>query len=209
MATGAIRLKSRWFRDGAARPPAEQAGAMGFTLWRVGRQVLERMRGAGFAIDAGAPYFDFLAEVLAFLLVVADRLAHARLATDERVVFTTALVRHVASTFQDNVVDLLGEPAPGRPSPADVLIDRFNGMAEQAADCGAAPGADEFSPDLAMLRLLAARLEPTLPPPDRHWVLDQLVAVQVPEAVTLLQRAMRELHSTEPRRARREGFTGD
>ncbi len=209
MATGAIRIKSHWFKPGAPKTPEQQAGAAGFTLWRVGRQALDRMRAAGFDIDAGAPYFAFLSEMLVFLIVVADRLAYQRLDAADRAAFTTALVRHVAGTLDDNVTELLGEPAPGEARPAERFIDLYNDTADLYAEFGAAPGAAEFTPDLAMLRCLGSRLEPTLPAKDRQWVLDQLVAVQAPDAVATLQRTLRDLYSTEPRRARRDSVSGD
>ncbi len=209
MATANIRVKSHWFKPGAAKSPEQQAGAMGFTLWRVGRQALDRMRAAGFDIDAGAPYFAFLGEILVFLIIVADRLAYQRLDGADRADFTAALVRHVAGTLEGNVVDLLGETAPGEVRVADRFIELYNDTVEQYAEFGAAPGADEFSPDLAMLRCLGSRLEPTLPEKDRQWVLDQVVAVQAPDAVALVQRTMRDLHAAAPRRARRESASGD
>lgn len=204
MAAETIRLKSRWFKAGAVRTPEQQAGAMGFALWRIARRVLERMRAAGFEIDAGGPYFAFLAEMLVFLAVVADRLAHQRLDSAGRAAFTTALVRHLAATFDDNALDLLGEPGAG-----DRFIDLYNERVDLYAEFGAAPGAVEFSPGLAMLRVLGGAIEPTLPQKDRLWVLDQLVAIQIPDAAALLQRTMRELHATEPRPARRASPSGD
>lgn len=209
MAAGAIRIKSHWFKPGVPKTPEEQAGAVGFTLWRVGRQALDRMRAAGFDIDAGQPYFAFLAEMLVFLIAVADRLAYQRLSPADREAFTTALVRHVAGTLEGNANDLLGEPAPGQTPAGERFVDLYNETIELYAEFGAAPGAAEFAPDLAMLRCLGSRLEAGVPEKDRPWVLDQLATVQVPDAVELLQRTMRDLHSTEPRRARREPASGD
>lgn len=209
MATSAIRIKSQWFKPGTPKTPEQQAGAMGFTLWRVARQSLDRMRQAGFDIDAGLPYFAFLREMLVFLIVVVDRLAYQRLDAADRAAFTTALVRHVAGTLEGNEIDLMGEPPAGQPRPADRLIDLYNDTADLYAGFGAAAAADEFAPGLDMMRCLATRLEPAMPAKDRHWILDQVVAIQVPDAVALLQRTMRELHSNEPRRARRAALSGD
>lgn len=202
----AIRLKSHWFKPGAPRSAEQQAGAMGFIIWRVAHNVLKRMRGAEYDIDAGAPYFAFMREVLVFLIVVADRIAHARFAPEERAAFTTALVRHVAGTLQGNEDDLLGAPAPGQPLSRERFIDLYNELVAHYAEFGSEPGADEtgtgFTPDFGFVRYLGRRLEPTLPAKDQRWVLDQVMAVEAPEAVALVQRSMRELLSTEPRRPR-------
>jgi hypothetical protein len=206
-----MRLKSRWFAAGGTRSAAEQASAVAFIAWRLAQHMLKRMRGADFDIDAGAPYFAFLSEVLAFLVALADRMAHARLALAARAEFTPALVHHLARTLQDNARDLLGARPAGRPSYADDFIDLVNERAAHYAEFGADPaaGGPEFEPDFAFVRYLGSVLEATLPEKDRRWVVDQVMAVEAPEAVAALQRAMRELHDPAPRPARRAVLSGD
>ena len=210
--TPAMRIKSHWFRPGAGRSAAEQASAMAFIVWRVAQQMLKRMRGADFDIDAGAPYFAFMREVLAFLVAVTDRLAYARLDGAQRAEFTVALVRHLARTLQENEIDLLGPVPVGGTPYADSFIDLVNELADHYAEFGAdpmAPPSEGFTPDFAFLRYLGTRLEPTLPEKDRRWVLDQVMAIEAPEAVATVQRSMRELHDPTPRRARRATMSGE
>jgi hypothetical protein len=209
----AMRIKSTWFRPGAAHSPAEQASAMAFIVWRVGHQLLKRMRGADFDIDAGPPYFAFLRETLVFLIAVVDRIAAARLPAADRAEFTTGLVRHVARTLAGNEEDLLGPPPAGAAPHADTFIDLVNEVVPHYAEFGADPQATDpalgFQPDFAFLRYLGSRLEPTLPAKDRLWVLDQVMAVEAPEALAVVQRSMRDLYDPAPRRARRMANTGD
>ena len=209
----AIRIKNRWFRDGDAKSAAEHASAMAFIVWRVGHNMLKRMRGADFAIDAGEPYFQFMREVLVFLIALADRMAHERLAADERVEFTVALARHVARTLQENEDDLLGAPAAGEPSRADRFIDLVNERSQHYAEFGADPsppaGVTVFHPDFAFVRYLGTCLAPTVPDNERRWVLDQVMAIEAPEAIATVQRSMHELFDPTPRRARRSAQTGD
>ncbi|MDP3084895.1 MAG: hypothetical protein Q8N44_14570 [Rubrivivax sp.] len=209
----AIRIKNRWFKAGAGHSAQEQASAMGFIVWRVAQNMLKRMRGAQFDIDAGGAYFDFMREVLVFLIALTDRIAHARLDPAQRAEFTVALVRHVAGTLQDNEHDLLGAKAAGAPSYADTFIDLSNEVgphyAEFGADPTAAAAANSFEPDFAFVRYLGVRLEPTLPDKDRRWVLDQVMAIEAPEAIAMVQRSMLELHDPAPRSARRSTVSGD
>ncbi|MFO1218309.1 MAG: hypothetical protein U1E89_08075 [Burkholderiaceae bacterium] len=208
----AMRVRSQWFKPGAPKSAQEQAGALGFIVWRAARQMLQRMRQAGFDIDAGPAYFAFLREVCVFLITVLDRNAHARLGADERAAFTSALVRHCAATYDDSARDLLGASAAGT-SHADALIELFNACARHYAEFGADPEADAanagYVPDFAGLRYFASRLAATVPPKDEHWVADQVMAIEAPEAVKIVNAAMANLYSTEPRRRRREGAHGD
>lgn len=209
----APRLKTQWFRHGDARGAAQQASAAAFIVWRVARHTLDRTRHAGFGVDIGEPYFRFLREVLAFLVAVADRIAHRRLDEGQRVAFTGAMVHHLARILQDSQDDLMGAAPAGTPSHGDSFIDLVNELADHYAEFGAdrtaAAVAGGFEPDFAFLRYLGCRLEPALPPPERRWVQDQIIAVQAPEAVAMLQRSLADLFDPPKRPPRRAGVSGD
>ncbi len=211
--TPAMRIKSHWFKPGAGRSAADQASAMAFIVFRVAQNMLKRMRGAQFDIDAGPPYFAFLREVLVFLVAVTDRIAHARLPADARSEFTVALVRHLARTLEENEIDLLGPVAVGAPSYTDTFVDLVNELTQHYAEFGADPRpadpAAGFQPDFAFVRYLGHRLEPTLPAKDRLWVIEQVMAAEAPEAVSVVQRSMRDLFDPAPRPARRSRLSGE
>ena len=59
------------------------------------------------------------------------------------------------------------------------------------------------------MRYLGRRLEPALPEKDRRWVLDQVMAVEAPEAVAMVQRSLRDLFDPSAPRARRSSTTGE
>ena len=208
----AMRIKSRWFKAGQAKADAEHASAMAFIVWRVAHQMLKRMRGAQFDIDTGPGYFDFMREVLVFLVAVTDRIAYARLSEDGRSEFTVALVRHVARTLQESEDEWLGAVPAGTPSHADTFIDLVNEVTQHYAEFGAEsgrPADDGFHPDFGFVRYLGKRLEPTLPEKDRRWVIDQVMAAEAPEAVGIVQSAMRDLYDPAPRKGRRATLSGD
>jgi hypothetical protein len=96
-----------------------------------------------------------------------------------------ALVRHVARTLQENEDRLLGRPVDGAASHADTFIDLVNELSGTTPSSAADPAADEaagFQPGFAFVRYLGSRLEPTVPEKDRRWVLDQVMAIETPEA---------------------------
>lgn len=210
-----IRVKSRWFKAPTDKTPEEQASAVGFIAWRVAQQMLKRMRSAGFDIDPGPAYFGFMREVLVFLLVVADRLAFDAFEPEVRQRFLPALVLRVADFLQDNEGDLLGPPegdGDGQGNWADRFIDQFNVLQGHYAEFGADPEASPdggFVPDFAFYRYLGYRLEPGLPAKDRRWVIDQVMAIEAPDAVALVTSAMRDLHDPTPRAKRRSSMTGE
>jgi hypothetical protein len=171
--------------------------------------MLDRMRGARFDIDVGPAYFAFMREALAFLTQVADRMAWQRMDAAARSAFTNALVLHVARVLAENEQDLLGPPAAGESTYRDRFIDLVNEVADCYADFGADASSPGFAPDFGFVRYFASRVEPVLPEKDRPWAMDQLMAVEVPEAVATLGRALDGLLSVEPRAARRPAISGD
>lgn len=207
------RLKTHWFRHGDARAAAQQASAAAFVVWRIARHAVDRMRHAQFGVEIGPPYFAFLREMLAFLVAITDRIAHARLAPEQRAEFTSALVRHLARILQDSEDDLLGPAPAAAPSHGDSFIDLVNELATHYAEFGADPSlppdATGFEPDFAFLRYLGHRLEATVAAHERRWVQDQVIACEAPDAVAMLQRALGDLFSPPQRRARREAVSGD
>jgi len=59
------------------------------------------------------------------------------------------------------------------------------------------------------VRYFGSRLESVLPDKDRHWVKDQVMAYEVPEALEMVKRGFQGIHSSEPRTKRRGAQTGD
>jgi len=201
----AIRLKSQWFKTDKPKTPEQVAGVMAFIVWRVAHNALTQMRGARFDIDIGAVYFAFLGEWLVFLVQVADRMAHARMGADERAAFTTALVRRVADHLAENQDRLMGLPPAGEESHQGRFIDLYNELCTHYAEFGHA----QDGPDFAFMRYLGHRIEQLMPPKDQAWAVDQVVSVEAPEAVQMLQRSLADALSSEPRAPRRAGLSGD
>lgn len=202
-----MRIKSQWFRGGAAKTPRQSASVMAFIAWRVTQNMLNRMRVARFDIEVGPQYFAFTREVLVFLIQVLDRMASTRMNESERSEFMTALVQRIAQILQDNEDDLMGQPTAGEPTHYDRFIDLCNQLAEHYADFDY--GAQ--GPDFAFTRYFAHRIEAIMPRKDQPWALDQIMASEVPEALETLQRGMRGVLSTDPRPVRnsRAAATGD
>ncbi len=202
-----IRIKSQWFREGAAKTPQQTASAMAFITWRVAQNMLKQMRSASFDIEIGSQYFAFTREVLVFLIQVLDRMASERMDASLRAEFMTALVQRVAEVLQENEDGLMGVPPEGQASHYDQFIDLFNELADHYADFGY----DAQGPDFAFVRYLGHRIEALMPEKDQRWVVDQIMASEVPDALEMIKRGMQGVLSTEPRpaRAARGGASGD
>jgi len=203
-----LRIKSQWFRAGSEKTPEQTASAMAFTAWRVAQNMLKQMRVAQFDIDIGPQYFAFTREVLVFLTQIIDRMAFSRMDAAARAAFMTALVLRLADILQDNQERLMGPSAPDQSGYVEQFIDLFNELADHYAEFGyTAQG-----PDFDFVRYLGFRIEQLMQGKDKRYVLDQVMATEVPDAVDYLSRAMDGVLSTEPRTPRRSrpaGISGD
>ena len=202
-----MRIKSQWFQSTTPKTPQQTASAMAFITWRAAQNMLKQMRTARFDIEVGPQYFAFTVEVLVFLIQVLDRMAYERMDAPSRTEFMTALVLRVAQVLQENEDSLLGVPPAGEPTHSDRFIDLFNQLADHYADFDYGPD----GPDFAFMRYFGHRIEAIMPQKDQRWVVDQIMASEVPDALETLQRGMHGVLSTEPRppRAARSGASGD
>jgi hypothetical protein len=187
-----MRIKNHWFRSERPKTVPEIAGAVAFIVWRVAQQVLRNMRRADFDIETGPKYFDFLSEWLIFLVQSADRIAFRRLG-EERLEFTTVLANRVGEILGDNRNDLLADASAVEVK--DRFIDLLNLRMSDYADFDLI--------DYGCLRYLAGQLAHVVGPRDTVWVHDQVMEIEAPGAVELVERGISGLLGDSPRRASR------
>ncbi len=202
----AIRIRSRFHEGGRERPMPELASVIAMLAWKLSQDAIKNMRKAQFDIDIGRRYFDFVCEYLAFMLHAADRIAYGKLDADKRVEFTTALALRLAEVVEDNRDMLIADSEPG--ASRRHFIDLANASGADYAEFGY----DEAEgPDFGFRRCFGSRLLDVVPEKDRAWVVDQVMEIEVPEAVQALKRTLDGLFAPpgEPRRARREGMVGE
>lgn len=198
-----MRVKSHWFRAGREKSPQELAGAAAFNIWRIGLNALNDMRKAGFEIAVGPQYFAFLAEFLVFLVVLGDRIAYRHLDGEGRTAFTVELANRVGANLAENQASLMGGELQAYKA---AFIAQLNLRAEEYANYDYQKGAENFS----FIRSLGLLMQDVVDERDRQWVTDQIMAIEAPEAIATLEKAMSGFLELEPHRpARRSGTSGE
>lgn len=199
-----MRVKATWFRPDKARPPEEMGAAMAFIIWRAGINTVKQMREADFDIDPGPSYFAFMREVLIFMAMVADRIAYAQLDADSRARFTAEVAHRVALILEENEVRLIG------PERAGICRKQFVELYNLRASDYATFNFVDDSPDFAFMRYLGACITALVPPKDQTWAMDQIVAIEAPDAVESIRKGMRGLFAPPDQRpARRHGSSDE
>jgi hypothetical protein len=196
-----LRIKSNWFKNGRERSPQEIADALAFVISRIADNALKNTRKANFGIAVGTQYLDFLAEILLFLILVADRIAYRKLSAEDRVAFTGNLANRVAATYAENRSRLLVDDLKE-------CKQRFIELLNQRAGEYAEFGYDENGPDYGFYRYLAWCIGEIMNDADSIWIIDQMISFEAPEAVQMVEKTLRGLYEEEPKQTRRRATAG-
>jgi hypothetical protein len=181
-----IRVKSSWYKGDRKKTPQEIAGALAYIIWRISDNTLKNVRKADFDIAIGDQYFAFLTEFLIFLVMVADRIVYTQLNENDRNEFTGALANRVAEHISENQTEWLGGPLREY---KDGFIDRLNQRAGEYADFHYTGVESSFS----FILYLGQCMRDVMDEKDKTWVVDQIMAIEVPEAIAMLEKAMKGL----------------
>ncbi|MGB5443739.1 MAG: hypothetical protein WBN57_14135, partial [Gammaproteobacteria bacterium] len=179
-----VRVKSKWSNKGRARTLEEIGGAAAFILWRIAQQGLLNLENENFQTDTRAQRIDVITEFLAFLVHLADRMKAGDLDANQRQEFITSLAKHLASQVQENRSDAQGKGDYRKP-----FIELLNA---RAADYAEFPMPDG-EPGYAMKRYFGDSVRAVIGEKDNKWVTDQVMEIEVPEALPPLEKALREL----------------
>ena len=197
-----MRIKSNWFKEGRNHTPEELAGVVAFAIWRIAGNALKNTRKANFEIAIGPQYFAFLAEFLVFLIQVADRIAYRRLPPEDRIAFTGILANRVAENYAENRSRLLD-------AQPDEIKQRFIDQVNQRADGYAEFDYGEDGPSFSFTRYLGYCMEQVMDERDSYWIIDQMMSIEAPEAVEMVDKTLRNLLDNKPRPPRRHAVTAD
>lgn len=187
----ALRIKSRW-TEKAKRKASEQmlrenAQALAYIFWRVALDKAKNLHGERFVYDGDEQRVKVIAEYLAMMLQVADRLAYGRLDDDDRRAFIVHLANRLADHLQDNVADIMG--------PADYrgpFISMLNVRAEGYAECGFSP---QEGPSYGFLHFFGTHVQRIMGEKhhENRWVIDQVMEIDGPDAIDKIAKAMNDL----------------
>ena len=181
-----IRVKSSWFKGDRKKSPQEIAGALAFIIWRISDNTLKNVRKADFDIAIGPQYFAFLQEFLIFLVMVADRIVYTQLSAEDRLEFTSALANKIAQNMAENQTEWLGGSLREY---KDSFVERLNQRAGEYADFHYTGVETSFS----FILHLGQCMRDVVDEKDKTWVVDQIMAIEVPESVAMLEKAMKGL----------------
>lgn len=184
------RLRTRWNLKDRQRSMDQVASAVGVSLWRIASEALLNLENEGFETISHAQRLEVIAEFLAFLIHVSDRLVYGRLAEQQRREFITTLAKHLTGLMQDNRCHASG---PGQYGEA--FVDMLNARMEDYSQC---PFSNTEGPGFSLKRILGEQVRDRMGAKDNKWIPDYVMDAEVPKAVESLRRVLEGMLNLAP-----------
>jgi hypothetical protein len=186
----ALRIKSKWHRskrsrkniEGSSKPKTleDLSSVIAFNLWRIAHEAFRNLRKEDYEFKDEQQVMAVIIEMIAFLAQVVDRTVYGKIDESERGPFMNAMVRHLGTTLQSNMVQLFGEGDYLGP-----FIDTLNARFAEYAEC---PYSTEEGEGFAFRRLLGEKVAEHMAATDNRWVVEQVMDIEAPAAMKTLQR---------------------
>lgn len=173
-----VLVKTRWRQKGP-RTLADRAGVIGANVWKISIEIFRHMEKEGFRFGSDRLVTDVLAELIAFLVQLADRSVYGRLSDADRATLISEIAKHLAATVENNQLDLFG-PGEYRKPFIDLLNARFEDYATFEYS-----GAD---PGYSCLRFFAIKVSEAMASSDNKWVVEQVMEIEAPEMVRVMRK---------------------
>lgn len=182
------RIKSTWHQptaDAEDKSLQDIATAMAFIAWRIALESAKDIHRERFNYESDPQRVAVIAEFLAFLIQISDRVIHDVLDDQERATVINALGQRVADHVQDNLTDLFG-PGDYRGPFIATLNERLQDYAEFSFE--------NDQPDYHFTRYFGDRVLQILGDDQTNrWVIDQVMEKSAPEAVKHMVKSVRNL----------------
>lgn len=187
----AIRVRSQWHnRADGAKSPQQVATVIASLIWRVAEEKVAHMEQEKFQIRSKEQGFAMIAEYLAFLLQYTDRFVYGRVGEAYRATLIGAIAKRLAEILEDNQITHMG------PS-ADSYQSRFISLLNDRLADYASFDYENGEPDYPCRRFLGSKVLDLMPERDKSWTIDQVLEIEVPNAMTLVRKGLTGLFSEE------------
>jgi hypothetical protein len=169
-----IRVKTTWFREGDdPRGPQEQASAFAITLCKLADKAVINLSIADYDIITPQRGFTLLAEVIAYMVQIVDRMVYGRIDDEERAELIGALGVKMAEILESNIHDVMNDH--DHPY-VEAILDKFNQRWADYAEFDF----DPENPSFLVKRYLAGCIREVLEARDQSWIADQIIEIEAP-----------------------------
>lgn len=170
----AIRVKTEWHSEGdEPRGPEEIATAIATNVWKLADLGITNLSKADYDIITPQRGFTIIAEFIAFLVHMTDRLVYDRLDDEDRAALIKTMVIRLADIMEGNIHSVVGDT--DHPY-QQAFIDKIN---RRIADYSTFEFPNN-EPGYIELRYLGNAMREIMEGSDQPWIVDQVREIEVP-----------------------------
>lgn len=182
-----MRVKTVWFKkESEARAPDQTATVIASVIWRLADKTVTNLSKADYDIITPQRGFKIIAEMIAFLVHMTDRLIYERADETRRGALIQALGVRLAEIMEQNIHSIVGDDGFDYQSN---FLDMLNRRMEDYATFDFP--ADQ--PDFSARRYLGSCILDMMEKRDQPWVIDQMMELEAPEALETLRKTVNGL----------------
>ena len=180
-----MRIKSKWNKKDKTHTVEDIAAALAFIAFRIAQNGVLSLENNDYQTDTQEQRMHIITEFLCFAIHIIDRMTIEKFDEQERMRFMTELGGKSAKHFEDNMRDLIGK-GDYRQGFIDTLNQRMSDYAEFNYS-------EEDGPSFPMRRFFGDLVTAQMGEKNKKWVADQIIDIEVPEALQTLKRAVPNL----------------
>ncbi|CAK0761915.1 conserved hypothetical protein [Gammaproteobacteria bacterium] len=179
-----IHVKTKWHK--AENKSIEDiASVLALTTWKVGVRAVDHIGDENFQFTTIQNRFAVLEEILIFLIQIMDRWSHERMDDGERERLVTDVVMQLAATIDENQNDWIGVG-----NYRSAFFARFNERGQEYANFSFS----QDEPGYQFRRYLGERVLAVMGEENgNRWVIDQVMEIEIPDAIKTLRRSFQGL----------------
>ena len=181
-----VRVRTTWFKNDGERAIEDTATVIAATIWRLGDMAVDNLSKADYDIVTPQRGFRIIGELACFLAHYADRLIYGRVDESERAEIITAACIRLAEIMEENILAFTGGVKDPEYDYKQGFIDLLNTRMADYSEF-------EFPTDKASygaLRFLSLQIRDIMDNSDKSWIQDQLMDIEVPEAMGTMKKSM-------------------
>lgn len=179
-----IRVKTVWFKKAEGPRDSDQtASVIAAVIWKIADRTVTNLSKADYDIITPQRGFTIIAEMIAFLIHLSDRLIFGRTDDPRRSDLIQSMGNRLAEIMEKNIHDVVGDDGFDYQTN---FLDMLNRRSENYSDFDFP--ADQ--PNFQVRRYLATHIRDIMEERDKSWVMDQIMEIEVPLALETLKKTI-------------------
>jgi len=179
------RIRSKWKKSGRETTLGENSVALAYIVWQIALTTAKNLHKEDFEYESDDQRIDIIAEIMIFLVHIADRLTYPLFNHQERIEFIETLGKETARHLQRNKEEIIT-----RGDHTSHYINRLNQRIAEYGGCSF----EEQQPGHQMTRALGEKIQDIMGDSQTNrWVMEQVMGIDIPKAVQNLKQGLNNL----------------